>query len=81
VYAARYRAALQRALEGLLAPDAFERRARALHALISSAVLAERPNYTTVSSTDGFKTSVDGLIASMKARQDEVRTALAQAGR
>jgi spore coat protein H len=82
VYAARYRAALERALEGLLAPETFERRARALHALISSAVLAERPNYTTISSVDGFKTSLDGpggLIASLRARQDEVRTALAQA--
>jgi spore coat protein CotH len=78
VYAARYRAALQRALEGLLAPDAFERRARALHSLIASAVLAERPNYSTVSSADGFKISVDGLMTNLRARQDEVRTALTQ---
>jgi spore coat protein CotH len=79
VYAARYRSALERALDGLLAPEAFARRAQTLHALIASAVLAERPNYTTVSSADGFKTSVDGLIASLRARQEEVRTALAQA--
>jgi hypothetical protein len=79
VYAARYRSALERALDGLLAPAAFERRARALHTLISSAVLAERPTHTTVSSADAFKTGLDGLIASLRARQDEVRAALARA--
>jgi hypothetical protein len=79
MYAARYRSALERALDGLLAPDAFERRARALHTLIASAVLAERPTHTTISSADAFKTALDGLIASLKTRQDEVRAALALA--
>lgn len=81
VYAARYRSALERALDGLLAPEAFERRARALHALITNAVLAERPTHTTISSTDAFKTSLDGpdgLIARLRARQEAVRTALNQ---
>ena len=81
VYAQRYRAALQRALDGLLAPEAFERRAQTLHALIASAVLAERPTHTSISSADAFKSSLDGpggLIASLRARQDEVRTALAR---
>lgn len=82
VYAARYRTALERALNGLLAPEAFERRARELHALIASAALAERPTHTTISSADAFKTALDGpdgLIARLKARQDVVRTALTQA--
>ena len=82
VYAARYRSALARALDGLLAPEAFERRARSLHALIASAVLAERPTHTTISSADAFKTALDGpdgLIARLRARQDEVRTAVTQA--
>jgi hypothetical protein len=81
VYAARYRSALEGALDGLLAPEAFERRARALHALIASAVLAERPTHTTISSADAFKTALDGpdgLIARLRARQDEVRIALAR---
>ena len=43
VYLARYREALEHASGGLLAPEAFERRARTLHALIASAALAERP--------------------------------------
>ena len=81
VYAARYRAALERALNGLLAPEAFERRVRELHALIASAALAERPTHTTISSAEAFKTALDGpdgLIARLRARQDVVRTALAQ---
>lgn len=81
VYAARYRAALDRALGGLLAPEAFERRARALHTLVTSAALAERPTHTTISSPDAFKTALDGpdgLLARLRARQDMVRTALAQ---
>jgi hypothetical protein len=84
VYAARYRAALERALNGLLAPEAFERRVRELHALIASAALAERPTHTTISSADAFKGALDGpdgLIARLKARQDVVRTALAQTPR
>ena len=82
VYAGRYREALEHALGGLLAPEAFERRARALHALIASAALAERPTHTTISSGEGFKTALDGpsgLIARLRARQDVVRTELAQA--
>jgi hypothetical protein len=81
VYAGRYRLALERALNGLLAPEAFERRARSLHALVTDAVLAERSTHTTISSADAFKTALDGpegLITRMRARQDEVRMALAQ---
>ena len=80
VYAARYRTALERALGGLLAPEAFERRARALHALIASAALAERPTHTTISSPEAFKTALDGpdsLLSRLRARQDMVRNALA----
>ncbi len=82
VYAARYREALEHALGGLLAPEAFERRARALHALITSAALAERPTHTTISSPEAFKTALDGpngLIGQLKTRQDAVRAALAEA--
>jgi hypothetical protein len=81
VYAGRYRMALERALDGLLTPEAFERRARSLHALVAAAVLAERSTHTTISSADAFKTALDGpedLIARVRARQDTVRTALAQ---
>jgi hypothetical protein len=82
VYAARYREALEHALGGLLAPEAFERRARALHALIANAALAERPTHTTISSPEAFQTALDGpngLIGQLKARQDAVRAALAEA--
>ena len=82
VYAARYREELERALGGLLAPAAFERRARALHALITPAAIAERPTHTTIGSPDAFKAALDGpngLIARLKARHDVVRTALADA--
>jgi hypothetical protein len=82
VYAARYRTALERALNGLLAPEAFERRARELHALIASAALAEQPTHTTISSAEAFKAALDGpdgLIARLRARQEAVRTALTQA--
>ena len=81
VYAARYRAALERALGGLLAPATFERRARELHTLVASAVLAERLTHTTISSGEAFKTALDGpdgLIGRLKARQDMVRTAIAE---
>jgi len=84
VYAARYRAELQRALEGLLEPGAFERRARALHTLIAPAVVGERgerPTHTTVSSADAFTAALDGpegLVGRLKARHDEVRAALAE---
>jgi hypothetical protein len=81
VYAGRYRMALERALNGLLAPETFERRARSLHALVADAVLAERSTHTTISSADAFKTSLDGpegLIARVRTRQATVRDALAQ---
>ena len=81
VYAARYRSALEQALQGLLEPTAFERRARALHALIAPAVIGdrgERPTHTTVSSDEAFKNAIDGLSARLKARRDSVRAALAE---
>ena len=81
VYAARYRSALEQALQGLLEPTAFERRARALHALIAPAVIGdrgERPTHTTVSSAEAFKNAIDGLSARLEARRDSVRTALAE---
>jgi hypothetical protein len=84
VYATRYREELERALRGLLAPEAFERRARALHALIAPAAIAERPTHTTIGSPDAFRSALDGpegLIARLRARQDVIRTALAEAGR
>jgi hypothetical protein len=82
VYFARYREALESAMGGLLAPEAFERRARALHALIANAALAERPTHTTIGSAEGFKSALDGadgLIGRLKARQEAIRTALSEA--
>jgi hypothetical protein len=84
VYAARYRALLQEATGGLSAPDAFERRARALHALIAPAVAAERPTHRTVSSREAFDRSLDGpdgLIARLRGRIETVRLALAEPAR
>jgi hypothetical protein len=86
-YAARYRAELARALDGLFAIDAAARRLRELHALIAPAVAGERgerPTHTTVSSPDAFAQSVEGpegLIEIIRGRHEAVRTALDAAGR
>ena len=82
VYAARYRELLERALGGLFAPEAFEKRARDLHALIAPSVVGERgerPTHTTVSSREAFEGALDGaegLIARVRRRQAIVRSAL-----
>jgi hypothetical protein len=83
VYAARYRAHLQQALGGLLEPDAFERRARDLHRMITPAVIGdqgERPTHSTIGSREAFARALDGnegLVARVRARQEAVRSALA----
>jgi hypothetical protein len=79
VYAARYRAFLRASLEGLLEPAAFERRARALHAMIASSLVGERSSHSTINSREAFEQALDGpngLIARLRARQDAVRAAL-----
>lgn len=81
-YAAKYRQHLRDALGGLFAPDAFAKRARELHTLISASVVGpqgERPERTTVSSADAFERSVDGpggLIENVTRRQTTIREAL-----
>ena len=86
VYAARYRDFLTNALEGLLAPAAFEKRARDLHALIAPAVTGprgERPTHTTVTSPEAFERSLDGpdgLVERVARRRTAIRTALAETG-
>ena len=83
VYAARYRTALEDASRGLLAPDAFERRARTLHALVAPSVIGERgerPSHSTITSAEGFTRALDGadgLLARVRARQELVRSTLA----
>jgi hypothetical protein len=83
VYSAQYRAELERALEGLAAPDALEARARELHALITPFAIGlqgEQPTHTTLSSPSGFMQALDGpngLIAQFNERHDQIRTALA----
>jgi spore coat protein H len=80
VYAARYRGHLQNALGGLFAPPAAARRLRQLHALVTPAVLAERPASSTVSSPEAFKRALDGpdgLLEVIEGRHRAIRTALA----
>lgn len=83
VYKARYRRELEASMGGLMAPDAFAKRARELHTLIASSVAGpngERPTHTTVSSADAFQTAVDGpggLIELTQKRRETIRTALA----
>jgi len=87
VYAARYRELLRQTLEGLVAPAAFEQRARALHALVTSSVVGpqgERPSHTTVASPAAFERAVDGpegLLEKMTRRREQIRTALEGASR
>jgi hypothetical protein len=87
VYAARYRAHLAHALEGLYAPAAAAARMRQLQALISRAVVGdrgERPGFTTVSSPEGFERSIDGpggLREIIERRHEVIRRALAGAAR
>ena len=85
VYAARYRELLEHALDGLYAPEAIEKRARQLHALIAPFVVGdqgERTTHTTVSSKAAFEEALDGpggLLERIRRRHDAVRDALAQA--
>ena len=87
VYAARYRVLLVQAMGGLFAPRAIEKRARDLHALISSSVVGprgERPTHTTIASAEAFERSLDGpdgLLQRIERRQAAVRAAIDRAGR
>ena len=82
VYATRYRELLSEAMEGAFDLDAFSARARELHELIAPYVVGaegERTTHTTLSSPEGFESSVDGpqgLIARVRERQALVRAAL-----
>jgi len=82
VYAARYRVHLEDALGGLFAPEAFAKRARALHTLIAPYVVGphgERPTHTTVSAPGAFERSLDGpggLLETVQKRQTTIREAL-----
>ena len=84
VYAARYREHLARAVQGLAAPDAFDKRVRELHALIAPHVVGnqgERRTHTTISSQAAFEGAVDapgGLLDSIASRRAAVRAALAE---
>jgi hypothetical protein len=67
-------------LGGLFAPPAAARRLRQLHALVTPAVLAERPASSTVSSPEAFKRALDGpdgLLEVIEGRHRAIRTALA----
>jgi hypothetical protein len=80
-YRARYRAHLAEALNGLYQPEAFAARARAWHALIESAVLAESPRYSTVPGTAAFRASLDGpagLLETVARRRALIEAALAR---
>lgn len=83
VYQARYRAELQRAIAGLMAPDALAQRARALQAMIAPSVVGpqgERPTHTTISSAEAFQDSLDGpngVITFVTQRVRAITTALA----
>jgi len=82
VYGARYRELLAESLEGLLAPAAFEARARELHELVAPYVVGEqgerRPR-TTLSVPVAFERSLDGpdgLLPGVERRRAEIRDAL-----
>ena len=87
VYAARYRELLTHALGGLFAPDAIEKRARELHALVAPSVVGpqgERPSHTTVGSAAAFEQSLDGpggLLDQIRRRREAVRAALDGTGK
>jgi len=78
---------LVQAMGGLFAPRAIEKRARDLHALISSSVVGprgERPTHTTIASAEAFERSLDGpdgLLQRIERRQAAVRAAIDRAGR
>jgi spore coat protein H len=84
VYATRYREHLARALEGLSAPGAIEKRVRELHALIAPHVVGragERHTHTTVSSPAAFEGAIEapgGLLDSIANRRAAARAALAE---
>jgi hypothetical protein len=81
VYAARYREHLARALEGLAAPGAIEKRVRELHTLIAPHIIGrqgERQTHTTLSSPAAFEGAVDSLLDAIKSRHAAVRAALAE---
>ena len=84
VYAARYREHLARALEGLAAAGAIDRRVRELHALISPHVVGragERQTHTTISSPAAFEGAIDapgGLLTSIANRRAAARAALTE---
>ena len=81
VYAARYRQQLARAIEGLAAPGAIEKRVRELHAVIAPHVVGpqgERQTHTTISSPPAFEGAIDGLLDSIANRHAAVRAALAE---
>jgi hypothetical protein len=80
VYAARYRLAIEQALDGMLAPEPFAARVQELHALIESSVIGasgERPTHTTLTSPAGFAQSAYYLITQMERQRDAARGALA----
>jgi hypothetical protein len=79
VYAARYRLALEQALDGMLAPETFAARVRELHSMVAPFVVGpdgERPTHTTLSSPEVFENADDQLIDLMTAQREAARTAL-----
>ena len=81
VYEARYRLALEQALDGMLAPETFDARVRELHALVAPFVVGpkgERSTHTTLSSPAAFESADDQLIGLMTAQREAARTALAE---
>jgi hypothetical protein len=80
VYAARYRLALEQALDGMLAPEPFAARVQELHALVEPYVIGasgERPTHTTLTSPAGFAQSPYYLIAHLERQREAARAALA----
>ena len=82
VYQARYRELLAHTLDGLLAPAAFEARARELHALVAPFAVGEqgeRPTHTTLSAPGAFDRALDGpngLLERVEQRRAQVRDVL-----
>ncbi len=79
IYAARYREAVERALEGLFAEHAARARLGELHALVSPHVVGadgEQPGSTTIISPEVFAGSVDALMDHIHARHELTRAAL-----
>jgi hypothetical protein len=80
VYLARYKEWLAKSIEGLGSSEAFAKRARTLHALITPAIIGkdgETANAGSMTSAESFAATLNALIQSVTQRGEAIRSALA----